>query len=166
MPEFQFIEYQSPKISPPGVISDAGEPQNSVSRLILPVKMPPGDNSSTSDLTSEDFVTSDVTITAITGDTVTNAISGKKYGTSIGKGPRRILKSTTCTKNAYLFLCLHIHNIFVSLHINLAYHKVCTKMSPMPKLYLVLLPTRRRAEVVVRRPEKPSGLRARHPCQM
>ena len=31
MPEYQFIKYQSPKISPPGVISDADEPQNSVS---------------------------------------------------------------------------------------------------------------------------------------
>ena len=34
-----------------------------------------GDNSLTGDLTSEDFVTGDVTITAITGDTVTAAIS-------------------------------------------------------------------------------------------
>ena len=33
-----------------------------------------GENSFTGDLTSEDFVTGDVTITAITGDTVTAAI--------------------------------------------------------------------------------------------
>ena len=40
MTELQFIKYLSPKISPPRVISDADKPQNSVSRLISPVKMP------------------------------------------------------------------------------------------------------------------------------
>ena len=36
----QCIKYLSPKISPPRVISDADKPQNSVPRLISPVKMP------------------------------------------------------------------------------------------------------------------------------